>query len=364
VSRAALLESGSEADALEELHRLGCTDGLPVVVPTPDRVDEMVAASGLDPDLVLAKVGPSLGLATVEKVAANAVMAGCLPDHLPVVLAALAAICDERFDLTEVQCTTHCLAPLVIVNGPARAACGPIASGFGALGPGHRGNASIGRALRLCMINIGGGRPGVSDMALHGHPGKFTYVLAEAEEESPFPPLHTAFGFAPEQSTVTVVGVEAPHSVISTSTDDPADWADRLLTSLALVAGSLAANNSVFLDGTEVVVLNPEHAEVLARAGYDRRGIQEALVDRAVNRRGDVRRLNPAWAPPGDDDDMLAVLHSPEAVVVAVAGGGGLYSLVMPSWGTGPHGNQAIIKEIDLFPSCEIPSRNAQSGVA
>lgn len=351
---AALLSAADEAAALEDLHRLGCTDGLPVVIPTPERVAAMVAATGLDADLVLATMGPAGGLATVEKVAANAVMAGCLPEHVPVLLAALAAICDERFDLAEVQSTTHCLAPLVIVNGPARAACGGIASGFGALGPGHRANAAIGRALRLCMINIGGGRPGVSDMALLGHPGKFTYLLGEAEEDSPFPPLHTTFGLTAEQSAVTVVGVEAPHSVVCTPEDHPGRMAERLLTQLARALASPANNNATLAHGTVAVVLNPEHAQALAGAGFDRPRIVDELVARAVNPRGDLDHLGLGGDLP-ERDGMVPALQSAESVLLAVAGGGGVYSMVMPSWGAGPHRNPAVVKEVDLFPSCEIP---------
>lgn len=357
VAPSALLVADDEATALEDLHALGCTDGLPVVIPTPERVAAMVLASGLDADLVVGTMGPAGGLATVEKVAANAVMAGCLPDHLPVLLATLAAVCDERFDLGEVQATTHCVTPMVIVNGPARAACGGIASGFGALGPGHRANASIGRALRLCLINIGGGRPGVSDMALLGGPGKFTYLLGEAEEESPWPPLHTSFGFDAAQSTVTVVGVEGPHSVISSPTDDIKASAEHLLGVLAGTFANPANNNATLAGGTVVVVLNPEHARVLADAGFDRAGVADELVVRAVNRRGDLIAIPLAGPLPGDDDDPVPALHSRAAVVIVVAGGGGLYSMAMPSWGAGPHRNPAVVKEIDLFPACEIPLR-------
>ena len=134
--------------------------------PTPERVERMVLASGQAGDMVLGAMGLGLGVATIEKVAIAAVMAGCLPDHLPVVIAAVRAVIDPAFDLTEMQATTHCTAPLVMVSGRAREECGGVASGFGALGPGHRANASIGWALRLAMINIGGGRPGSSDMAL------------------------------------------------------------------------------------------------------------------------------------------------------------------------------------------------------
>ena len=152
------LSARDEEAALEELHRLGCTDGLPVVIPTAERVNRMVLASGLEADMMLGTMGPGHGIATVEKVAIAAVMAGCLPDYMPVVVAAVKAVINPEFDLTEMQATTHCTAPLIIVNGPARHTCGPIASGTGALGPGHRANATIGRALRLTMINIGKAR--------------------------------------------------------------------------------------------------------------------------------------------------------------------------------------------------------------
>ena len=132
-------------------------------------------------------------------------MAGCLPDHMPIVVASALAMMDPAFDLAEMQGTTHATAPLIIVNGPARAMCG-VASGYGALGPGHRANASIGRAIRLAMINIGGARPGTSDMALLGHGGKFGQCLGEDEAHSPFAPLHTSRGFAAEDSAVTVIG--------------------------------------------------------------------------------------------------------------------------------------------------------------
>ena len=186
-----LRSAADEAEALEQLHEDQCTDGLPVIIPTPERVERMVVAGGLDEDLVVGVMGPQNGAATVLHIAINAVMAGCKPDYFPVVLAAIRAVCQPEFDLGEMQCTTHATAPLIIINGPAREAC-ELASGSGLMGPGYRANASIGRALRLAMINVGGARPGVSDMALHGHPGKFTYCIAEAEESSPFPPLHVA----------------------------------------------------------------------------------------------------------------------------------------------------------------------------
>ena len=144
-----MLAASTEQEALEQLHEMGCTDGLPVVIPTAQRVARCVLATGLEADMVLGEMGPGKGIATVEKVATAAVMAGCLPDYMPIVMAAVKAVIDPSFDLTEMQATTHCTAPLIIVNGPARQTCGPVSSGFGALGPGHRANASIGRALTM-----------------------------------------------------------------------------------------------------------------------------------------------------------------------------------------------------------------------
>lgn len=350
-----MLSAADEAAALEQLHELGCTDGLPVVVPTPERVERMVLASGLPADVSLGAMGPNLGDATIEKVAACAVMAGCLPDHLPVVLAAVQAALDPRFDLTELQATTHCIAPLLIVNGPARHACGPIASGFGALGPGHRANASIGRALRLCMINIGGGRAGTSDMALLGHPGKFTFCLAEDEDSSPWEPLHVSRGFAPEDSAVTIVGTEGPHSVIFVGDADDPTAPERLLQTLALTLANVGSNNAHFGRGSAVAVLNPDHIDVLAKAGYDRTKTAEALCERAVNRRGLLRSLNPTMVRDGNPDDLLQAFRRPEDLVLIAGGGSGLYSMVMPSWGAGPHVNPSVTVKVELDQACEIP---------
>ena len=349
-----LLNATDESAALEHLHALGCTDGLPVVVPTPERVERMVLATGLDGDLNLGEMGPAWGAATVHKIAVAAVMAGCLPDHVPVVIAGIMAICQPEFDLAEMQGTTHCTAPLMIVNGPARTGCGGIASGFGALGPGHRANASIGRALRLAMINIGGARPGESDMALHGHPGKFTYCLAEDEESSPFPPLHTAWGYAPEESVVTVVGAEAPHSVLFSGDADDPESASRLLRALATAIASPVANNS-FLGGKAAVtvVLNPDHATVLARSGYDRPAVQARLAELAVTPREEMNALNPRMLK--TDETMVPAVRDPKNILLLVAGGSGLYSMVMPSWGAGPHNNAAVHAPIDINPFCEVP---------
>jgi len=348
----AYLEAADEMSALEHLHELGCTDGLPIIVPTPDRVARMVLASGLEADMVLGIMGPGNGTATVEKVAVAAVMAGCLADSMPLVVAAIKAVMEPEFDLTEMQATTHCTAPLIIVNGPARHTCGPISSGFGALGPGHRGNATVGRALRLCMINIGGGRPGSSDMALLGHPGKFTYCLAEDEEGSPFPPLHVDRGFQADDSVVTVIGAEAPHSVIhSANADDPQDH-EKLLQSLAVGVANMATNNAILTGGSVVVVLNPEHATVLSNSNMNRETVANRLFELTHHAKRD--RLGGMIGGAANDGNY-ACFTEPGQIVILMAGGSGLYSMVMPSWCAGAHNNSAVSVMVDTDQFCEIP---------
>jgi hypothetical protein len=348
-----LLTAADEAAALEDLHSRGMTDGLPVIIPTPERVARMVLASGQEADMALGTMGPGHGMATLEKVAIAAVMAGCLPDYMPLVVAAVKAVIDPRFDLTEMQATTHCTAPLLIVNGPARHTCGPVSSSYGALGPGHRANASIGRALRLAMINIGGGRPGTSDMALLGHPGKFTYCLAEAEEASPFPPLHTALGFDPDDSVVTVIGAEAPHSVLfSGDGDDPTQHL-ALLDILAIGLANAATNNAILTSGTAVVVLNPEHAAVLHGAGLTREDIASELYERCEIEAVEINRLSTGFAR--KSKKPRKAFTGPEQILVLMAGGSGLYSMVMPSWSAGAHKNSAISVKVDAEFFCEVP---------
>lgn len=349
-----------EAAALEDFHRRGLTDGLPVVIPTPERVDAMVLASGLDGDLLIGRVGPGFGDATVEKVAANAVMAGCLPDHFPVVVAAVRAICDERFDLAMLQATTHPLGPVIIVNGPARAACGGIASGWGALGPGHRANASIGRAVRLVMINLGGARPGTTDMAVLGSPAKFTCCFAEAEESSPYPPLHVSRGFRPDQSAVTIVGAEAPHSVVGSPDASDPDRAERVLRTLAAAIAKAGSVQSYGGEGTTLVVLTPPHARMLAKH-YTREGVQQRLHELAVNKQRVIDSYaREGTSAPGTEDDLVYAVRTPEHVVVAVAGGEGFYSAVFNTWGGGPHGVQPVTYEIQIDQSCELPARRSR----
>ena len=350
------LSASDEGDALEDLHSRGCTDGLPVVIPTRQRVERMVLASGQDPEMVLGTMGPGHGIASIEKVAVAAVMAGCLPDYMPVVVAAVRAVIEPEFDLTEMQATTHCTAPLVLVNGPARHSCGPIASGTGALGPGHRANASIGRALRLTMINIGKARPGSSDMALLGHPGKFTYCLAEDEENSPFPPLHVDLGFDPDDSVVTVLGAEAPHSVLYAGDGDDPNGYRVLLDLLAMGLANAPSNNAILTGGAATVVLNPEHSSILHKAGLSRQDIAGELFQRCFLEPDRVKYLMPAFA--GENPSRRMAFKDPDQILILQAGGSGLYSMVMPSWCAGTHSNSAVSVKVETDIFCEIPARD------
>lgn len=339
------VQAEDEDAAIEWLHANRRTDGLPVVVPTPTRVAALLESVPLDPAESLGRIGPAMADATVEKVAICAVMAGCRPEHMPVLLAAVRAVCDPVLDMSEVQSTTHCLTPLVIVNGPAAARAG-IASGFGVFGYGHRANLSIGRALRLCLINIGGGYPGESDLSLHGNPASLSYCIAEDEAASPLPPLHTSFGYDAEQSVVTVACVEAPHSVLVLPEAGDSTVADRIIDTLAHALSSLGMNNAHSGHGTVVVVLNPDHANALAAAGHDRALIRAEIAARAGARVADHLRVTPPSRRDRfagrDPDERVPSVRDPHDVLVVVAGGTGLYSMVMPSWGAGPHGNRAV----------------------
>ncbi len=349
--------SPDESSALEELHERGWTDGLPVVVPTPERVERMILGGGLDPDIILGSVGPSYGEATVEKAAVNAVMAGCLPDHFPVVIAAVRAVCDERFDLGVLQSTTHALGPVIIVNGPAREICGGIASGWGALGPGHRANMCIGRALRLVMGNLGGAQPGISDMAVLGQGGKISACFAEAEETSPFTPLHVSRGMDRDQSAVTVVGVDAPHSVMCTPDGDDPEGAERILRTIAGSIANPGANTTYGGRATTLVVLNPNHARMIAKWGYTREDVERRLHELSVNTKGTINTFATSRLyPPEQANELVYAIQSPEKIVVAVAGGEGIYSSVFNAWGAGEHGVTPITTEIEIGQACELPS--------
>src|SRR5712664_2381395 len=253
------------ADAIEELYARGVTDGLPVVPPTRARVARAVAATGRDGAELVAEVPPNYGRATVEKVAINAVMAGCRPEYLPVVLAAVEAVCDDAFDLHGVSATTNAPAPLVIVNGPLRGEL-EVNCGAGVFGSGWRANATIGRALRLVCVNVGGARPGEVSMSTLAHPGRYTYCIAENEDASPWPPYHAGRGFPVVASTVTLFAGEAPHGI----SDHSSRTARALGGSLGWSMAGLWNSKHFPLYSHTMLVVGPEHARTFADDGLSK----------------------------------------------------------------------------------------------
>jgi hypothetical protein len=354
VLKSPILYAQDEAAAGEALYEARRTDGLPVIAPTPERVEQMLLHSpGLDPDVVLGEVAPMGGELTVEAAAINAVMAGCRPEIFPLVLAACEAIVDPTFDVGPLQNTTHCVAPLIIVNGPARKDHG-FAWGVGAMGPGHRANLTLGRAIRLVMINVGGGYPGVGDMATIGSPAKISCCIAEDEAESPFADtLHTSRGFAADESTVTVLGVEGPHSLIFNYGED----VDDLLRLLAAGFSAPTSNNIYLGKGMVAAALNPVHAKLIRQAGLTRREAQQRIFDFTETTWGAVRRLGrPNVAPNLPDEGVTHAVARPEDLLLFSSGEeGAIYSAFFPSWGGGQFDNQAVTKRVRTADFCETP---------
>src|SRR5512145_1325420 len=272
--RRSLTHRASDADAIETFYARGLTDGLPVVPPTPTRVRRAVAGAGRSADELIALVPPNYGRATVERIAVNAVMAGCRPEYLPVVIAAVEAVCDEAFDLHGVSATTNAPAPLVIVNGPVRRAL-DINCGAGVFGPGWRANATIGRALRLVCVNVGGATPGEVSMSTLAHPGRYTYCIGEREEASPWPSLAVEHGFRPTDDTVAMLAADAPLTVYDQRSRTAPDL-------LATIAASLAVleHHKMTHWGDTLVVLCPAHAAVVAGDGWSKADAQRFLFDR------------------------------------------------------------------------------------
>lgn len=308
---------------------MGWSDGLPLVPPTPERVEAMLSAGHLEPDHELGTMPPKQGVVTVEAVAINSVMAGARPAVFPVVLAAMEAMLDPAFNLFAVQATTHPCSPLVIVNGP-KAAELEINARYGAFGPGTRANATIGRAVRLCLLNIGGGAPGVLDRSTQGQPSKYAFCVAENEAESPWEPLHVERGFDPEQSTVTVVGCENPHNI----NDHVSTDAEGVLVT---VAGSLAnmGSNNAYLHGGPVLAFGPEHAAIVGSEGLSKNDVRQYVfdhgrVERQIWERGGMAKM---IDDPFSSESSVPIIQKPGDLIVMVVGGFGRHSCWLPTFG-------------------------------
>ena len=332
----------ADEETPEAVHRrwydAGVMDELRIIPPTPARVRRLYRASGMDPVRFIAALEPAMRPASVYDVAVCATAAGCAPEHLPVVAAAVRAVAEPMFNLLGIQTTTGTAAPAVIVHGPVAQSAG-VSGGGDCLGGSAHANATIGRALRLVLRSLGGAAPGGMDAATMGQPAKLGLCFAENASLSPWPPLHVERGFRAEESAVTVAGITGSVELVYAENED----ADDLLGSIAgsvLIAGNVGSHG-ILGGGSPLLVLSPEHAQALARAGLDRAAVQRELWERGAMpltalpgaqaeriRRG--RRAGGA-----DPDAPLRLAASPEDILLAVAGGIGQKSTYLPSWGGG-----------------------------
>ena len=350
----------SGLDEFEFFDEQGLTDGLPVVPPTEERVARMLEGTARAPGDVVADVPPNLVPATVEKIAINAVMAGCRPDYLPVVIASVEAACTDAFNLHGVLATTYFVGPLIIVNGPIRQRIG-LNCGRNVFGQGTRANATIGRALQLIVRNVGGGRPGEVDMSTLGQPGKYTACIAENEELSCWEPLHVERGFDRDQSTVTVFAAEAPRAV----RDQLSRNARSLAASMGMSMEAIAHLKLHRMDQA-LLVVSPEHVRTFERDGYSKQQLRERIQEVTSRRLRELlpnddcqkgmipRNIPKEWLdetglPLAEAlDNPLPKFLSPDHILIAVAGGtAGKFSAAVGGWASGGLGSKAVTTAID-----------------
>ena len=334
---------GDAEDAIEACYDRGWTDGLPVVPPTAARVLRMLQGTTRRPDEMLGFVPPDLAPCTVEKVAINAVMAGCKPEYLPIVLAAVEAALIDEFGMHGILCTTMFAGPLVIVNGPRARAVG-LNSGVNALGQGTRANACIGRALQLVIRNVGGGRPGEVDRATLGTPGKYTFCFAEAED-SIWEPLSVQRGFTREASTVTLFAGEGVQGVVDQKSRTPESLARSFALCLRAVDHPKLAQA-----GDAVLVVSPDHCRVFIEAGWSKARLLDELLpllmlpgDEMVAGAGGIAEGLPASMA----GQPVAKFRPGGLLIVRAGGSAGLFSAIIAGWAaSGATGSTPVTKEI------------------
>ena len=328
------VEVAGGVDEVNELfHEQGWTDGLPIIPPTDENVRAMLSHSPFSADEELGLLPPSMTPVTARKLAVNVVMAGCAPDFFPVILAAVEGLLDENLALYSMQTATNATAPLLIVNGPlAKTLC--LNSGANVFGPGNRANATIGRAIRLTLLNIGGEIPGVSDPSTHGQPGKYTFCIAEAADESPWEPLSVEQGYPNDQSTVSLIGAGGPQNIFTYGCRD----AKEILATFVGTLCGLGHNNIIFPTGP-LLVVGPEHAGVLARHGFSKKNVKQFLFDHARiplsrfsdgTKRGILERRS-RWFEVVGDHERIGIADRPEDITIVVAGGQGIHSQFVPT---------------------------------
>jgi peroxiredoxin len=326
-------------------------DPLPVIPPTLKRVERMLSATTLAPEEIIALVPPNYGAATVEKIAANAVMAGCAPEMMRVLIPLMRAVCDERYNIHGVQATTHFAAPLVILNGPIRHELGFV-SGSNVFSNVARANSTLGRALQLILTNIGGAKPGEMDMSTLGNAGKFSQVIAENEEENPWEPLHAERGFTREQSTLTLFAAEPPRGVSEHMARQGSSVLKAISRTLATVwTYRMCAMFEAF------VILCPEHVKTLQRDGFTKQSVRDFLFENTgipLHHYSDgdgegVQYQHLFEQITIDGEPCYRKFARREQIHLVVAGGtAGKFSAVLGSWATGPRGSQVVTYPIEI----------------
>lgn len=342
----------SYEQAAELFHERGWTDGVPVTLPTRKLVDAMIAASGRAPDDSIGTVPPKGGEATIEKLAANAVMGGCLPEHFPVVLAAMEGVLAPEHNLNGVSQTTHMCVSLTIVNGPIARRL-RFNSRDGVFGNGYRANAAVGRAVRLAIWNLGGAVPWDTDKACMSHPGEYAFCIAEEEEDNPWEPLHVERGMPKGSDAVTVFACEGPHSVLCNGTPE------HMLYTITDSMRTLGNNNQQ-LGGQMLVVLNPLNAQEFAKRNWSKQDVRMYLWENARRDLAELRACGDSYNEfrQAQEDTghyphrynlsspatRVPVTVRPEDIHIIVAGGRNYFAAVLPGWGT--FGGLAVTKPI------------------
>jgi len=339
------IEYADADDPVELCFGRGWTDGLPVTPPTDERVLAMLKGTQRRPDEILGKIPPYLGTCTVEKVAINAVMAGCKPEYMPVLLAALEAALEPVFTLHGVLATTYFSSPIIIVNGPIAKKIG-MNSGINVLGQGNRANATIGRALNLIVLNVGGGRPGEADRSTLGAPSKYTLCFAEDESDPEWEPLSVARGLPRGASAVTLFQGHGPEAFV----DQKSRTAEGLTRSFALSLVKMGHPNLV-QSARAIVVLSPEHYAIYREAGWDRRRIERALYEATMRPGSEILAGKDGvgeGVPASRAGELVPKFHDDGLMVVRAGGPAGLFSAVLPGWLAGRNKLelQPVTKEI------------------
>ncbi|MDP2241747.1 MAG: hypothetical protein Q8K18_16535 [Burkholderiales bacterium] len=323
------VEYGEHDDPIEVCFERGWSDGLPVTPPTDVRVLRMLTGTSRSAADIVGNIPPNLAECTVEKVAINAVMAGCKPEYMPVLLAALEAALEPVFTLHGVLATTYFSSPIIIVNGPVTKRIG-MNSGINALGQGNRANATIGRALNLIVRNVGGGRPGEADRSTLGAPSKYTLCFAEDESDAAWEPLSVARGFSRGESTVTLFQGHGPEAFV----DQKSRTAEALTKSFAMSLIKLG-HPKLVQSARAVVVLSPEHYAIYREAGWDRARIERELYLATIRPGKDLVAGAGGVGegiPASRAEEMVPKFHEDGLMVVRAGGAAGLFSAILPGW--------------------------------